>query len=125
NATSSCSSFEAVSDQHVVKVNVPARTYDTLDAKFKFTITWPDASFDEILTVLDPAGDEVGSSDGGSNVETVVANNLEPGDYTVLACAFLASAPVGYTGKLEIATTTRAVEPSLPSAPAQGLQFSA
>src|SRR6266571_465679 len=66
NATSSCSGFEAVSDQHVVTINVPAGTYDTIDAKFKFTITWADATFDEILTVVDPHGDEVGSSDGGS-----------------------------------------------------------
>jgi uncharacterized repeat protein (TIGR01451 family) len=125
NATSSCSGFQAVSDQHVVTINVPAGTYDTLDANFKFTITWADASFDEILTVLDPQGDEVGSSDGGSNVETVVANNLPPGNYTVLACAFLAAAPVNYTGKLEITTTARTIEPSLPSAPANGLAFSA
>ena len=125
NATSSCSGFQAVSDQHVVTINVPAGTYDTLDANFKFTITWPDASFDEILTVLDPQGDEVGSSDGGSNVETVVANNLPPGNYTVLACPFLAAAPVNYTGKLEITTTARTIEPSLPSAPANGLAFSA
>jgi hypothetical protein len=125
NATSSCSGFEVVSDQHVVMINVPAGTYDTIDAKFKFTITWADATFDEILTVLDPQGDEVGSSDGGSNIETVVANNLPPGNYTVLACAFLSLVPVSYTGKLEITTTARTIEPSLPSAPAQGLQFSA
>ncbi len=125
NPTSSCSGFELVSDQHVVTIHVPAGTYDTLDAKFKFTITWGDASNDEILTVLDPAGDEVGSSDGGSNVETVVANNLAPGDYTVLACAFLSPAPVDYSGKLEITTTARTIEPSLPSAPANGLAFSA
>jgi uncharacterized repeat protein (TIGR01451 family) len=125
NATSSCSGFEAVSDQHAVTIDVPAGAYDTLDAKFKFTITWADASFDEILTVLDPQGDEVGSSDGGSNVETVVANNLPPGHYTVLACPFLATAPVNYTGELEITTTARTIEPSLPSAPANGLAFSA
>jgi uncharacterized repeat protein (TIGR01451 family) len=125
NATSSCSGFELVSDQHVVTINVPAGTYDTIDANFKFTITWADAGNDEILTVLDPQGDEVGSSDGGSNVETVVANNLPPGDYTVLACAFAAPVPVDYTGKLEITTTARTIEPSLPSAPANGLAFSA
>jgi uncharacterized repeat protein (TIGR01451 family) len=125
NPTSSCSGFEAVSDQHVVTINVPTGTYDTLDAKFKFTITWADASFDEILTVLDPQGDEVGSSDGGSNVETVVANNLLPGNYTVLACPFLAAGAVNYTGKLEITTAARTIEPSLPSAPANGLAFSA
>jgi hypothetical protein len=126
NATSSCAGFEALSDQHVVTINVPPGTYDTIDATFRFSITWADASNnDEILTVLDPNGDEVGSSDGGSNVETVVANNLPPGDYTVLACAFLSLALVDYTGQLEVTTTARTIEADLPSAPANGLAFSA
>jgi uncharacterized repeat protein (TIGR01451 family) len=125
NATSSCDGFELVSDQHVVTINVTPGTYDTIDAAFRFTITWADSAQDEILTVLDPDGDVVGSSDGGTNVETVVANNLLPGPYKVLACAFAATAPADYTGKLEITTTARSPEPSLPSAPAQGLAFSA
>jgi hypothetical protein len=125
NATSSCAGFEAVSDQHVITINVPPGTYDTIDARFRFSITWADASFDEILTVLDPNGDEVGSSDGGSNVETVVANNLSPGQYKVLACAFASTSAVNYTGMLEISTTARTIEANLPSAPANGLAFSA
>jgi len=125
NPTSSCAGLEAVSDVHVVTINVPSGTYDTIDAAFKFTITWADAGQDEILTVLDPAGEEVGSSDGGSNVETVTANNLRSGEYKVLACAFLATVLVSYDGKLELTTTARAAESSLPSAPAQGLAFSA
>jgi hypothetical protein len=125
NPTSSCHGFEAVSDQHVVTINVPAGAYDAVDAAFRFTITWADATNDEILTVIDPQGEEVDSSDGGSNVETVNANNLPPGNYTVLACAFAAVAPVSYTGKLEITTTARAVEPTVPSVDAQGLAFSA
>jgi uncharacterized repeat protein (TIGR01451 family) len=124
NATSSCHGFESVSDQHVVTINVGG-AYDTVDAAFKFTITWADATHDEILTVIGPDGEEIDSSDGGSNIETVNANNLPAGDYTVLACAFAAAVPVDYTGKLEITTTTRTSEPSLPSAPAQGLAFSA
>src|SRR5687767_10212463 len=76
NATSSCAGpFQAASDQHVVTINVPPGTYDVVDAQFRFKITWADAINDEILTVLAPSGDEVGSSDGGSNVETVLANN--------------------------------------------------
>jgi hypothetical protein len=125
NPTSSCAGLGVVSDQHVVTITVAPGTYDTIDAAFKFSITWADAAQDEILTVLDPNGDEVGSSDGGTNLETVTANNLPSGQYTVLACAFLATAPVNYNGKLEITTTARAVETSLPSAPAQGLAFSA
>jgi hypothetical protein len=127
NATSSCAGFEAVSDQHQVTINVPTGTYDTIDAAFKFTITWASSADDEILTVVDPQGEEVESSDGGSNVETVNANNLpgSPQPYTVLACPFLSTNAVSYTGKLEITTTARTAEPSLPSAPAQGLEFSA
>src|SRR5918999_635912 len=100
NPTSNCSGFEAVSDQHAVTINVAPGTYSsTLEATFTFTITWADATHDEILTVLDPQGEEVDSSDGGSNVETVTANNLPPGNYTVLACAFAAGAPGRYTGE--------------------------
>jgi hypothetical protein len=125
NPTSSCAGLEPASDQHVVTINVPTGVYDTIDAAFKFTITWADAGQDEILTVLDPDGEEVGSSDGGSNVETVTANNLRSGQYKVLACPFLATVPVTYDGKLEVTTTARSSESSLPSAPAQGLAFSA
>lgn len=126
NATSSCSGFEPpLSDQHVITINVPPTAYDSVSARFEFTITWGDAgTSDEILTVLDPFGNEVGSSDGGSNIETVVANNLPPGNYTVLACPFLSPVPVSYTGRLQI-TTSAPVDATLPSAPANGLAFSA
>jgi hypothetical protein len=126
NPTSDCSApFDLVSDRHEVTINVPPGTYDTIDAQFRFTITWTDAGNDEILTVVDPNGDVVGSSDGGSTVETVVANNLPPGTYQVLPCSFLALTPTDYTGRLEITTTARTVEQNLPSAPANGLAFSA
>ena len=127
NATSDCSApFDSVSDLHEVTINVPPGTYDTIDAQFRFTITWDaQSSSDEILTVVDPQGDVVGSSDGGSNVETVVANNLSPGTYKVLACAFIATELTDYDGELEITTTTRTLEQDLPSAPANGLAFSA
>jgi len=127
NATSDCSApFDSVSDVHEVTINVDPGTYDTIDAQFRFSITWDaQSSSDEILTVVDPHGDVVGSSDGGSNVEAVVANNLEPGTYQVLACAFLSTELTDYDGKLEITTTTRTLEQDLPSAPANGLAFSA
>ena len=131
NATSSCAPLSTSPvDEHDVTIVVTPGTYDTIDATFTFSITWTPSSpdlttSDEILTVLDPNGDEVGSSDGGSNVETVVALNLGPGTYKVLACGFANALPQPYNGKLEIKTTARTAEPSLPSAPAQGLQFSA
>jgi hypothetical protein len=125
NPASSCQFLDPVSDTHLINLTVPAGTYDSVDAQFRFTINWPDAGDDEILTVLDPDGDVVGSSDGGSNVETVVANNLAPGTYKVLACAFLSTNAVNYSGSLQVTTTARAPETPLPSAPAQGLAFSA
>ena len=73
--------------------------------------------------MLDPQGAAVGSSDGGTNTETVVATNLAPGTYTAVACAFAAPVAVAYSGKLVVTTGTP--EASLPSAPAQGFEFSA
>ena len=130
NPTSDCSGFEAISDSHVVTITAPPGGYQTVDAQFRFSITWtpssPDSSTsDEILTVIGPDGTEVGSSDGGSTTETVLANNLPTGDYTVLACGFVNIEPQSYSGSASVTTTAHASEPSLPSAPAQGLAFSA
>lgn len=129
--TSDCTTGLSVSDEHDVTVNVPAGVYDALKATFTFNITWtPNPPFDPggggsdlILTVVGPDGNVVGSSDGGSATETVVAENLPGGTYTVLACGFSNVAPQDYNGKLEI--RTEALEASLPSAPAHGLEFSA
>src|SRR5213078_5105299 len=130
NPTSSCSGLPSSAvDEHDITVNVPSGAYDSLDATFAFSITWapPGAEdvADEILTVIGPDGDEVGSSDGSSTTEKVVGLNLPPGTYQVLACGFVNAAPQPYSGKLEVTTSARAAEQSLPSAPAQGLRFSA
>ena len=130
NPTSDCSGLPSTAvDEHDITVNIPSGAYDSIDATFAFSITWvpPGAEdvADEILTVIGPDGDEVGSSDGSSTTEKVVGLNLPPGTYQVLACGFINAAPQTYTGKLEVTTSARAAEQSLPSAPAQGLQFSA
>ncbi len=131
NPASDCSPPSvSPADEHDVTVTLPSNGYDTIDATFKFNITWtpssPDPSTsDLILTVIGPDGDPVGSSDGGSPTETVTANNLPGGTYKMFACGFLNTAPQPYDGKLEITTTERSGEPSLPSAPPQGLAFSA
>ena len=128
NATSDCSPpSTSLVDEHDIIVTVAPGTYDTIDASFTFSITWTDPSGlnDEILTVIGPDGEAVGSSDGGTNVETVVGNNLPPGTYKMLSCAFAAVTPQAYTGKLEIKTTARSTEPSVASIDAQGLAFSA
>jgi hypothetical protein len=123
NATSDCSSLpRELSDAHAVTFTVPAGLYDGLTAVFTFQIEWGNADSDEILTVLGPEGEVIGSSDGGSPVEVVVRENLDGGTYTVLACAFAAATPEPYTGRVEVRTEapTAAV-----SAPADGLAFSA
>lgn len=123
NASSNCASLpEALSDVHTVTIDVPAGLYDSLGADFLFRITWPSADDDEILTVIDPAGSVLGSSDGGSNVEAVGGDNLKPGTYKVLACAFASALPVEYTGTLIVAT--RPLD-DLPSAPLDGFAFAA
>jgi hypothetical protein len=131
NVSSSCAppSTSPV-DEHVVTINVAAGTYDTIDAAFKFSITWtptsPDVSTsDLILTVIGPDGEEVDSSDGGSPSEIVNANSLQAGKYQVLVCGFANAAPQPYNAELTITTTTRTAETSLPSADPKGLAFSA
>lgn len=129
NASSDCAALANTSavDRHEATVNVPAGLYNTLDAQFTFSISWTPAVdislSDEILTVIDPDGNELGSSDGGSPSETVSGTNLAAGTYKVVACGFANAQPQNYTGTLTIRTVAR--EASLPSAPAQGLEFSA
>ena len=50
---------------------------------------------------------EIGSSDGCDTKETVVATNLAPGDYTVMACGFVNSVPQPYTGTLTVSSVTQ------------------
>jgi len=131
NPTSDCSPpSPSPVDEHDVTVTVPPDVYASLDATFRFNIKWtpssPDSSTsDLILTVIGPDGDPVGSSDGGSPTETVTGTNLPGGTYKMLACGFANIAPQPYDGKLEITTTERIPEAPLPSAPPQGLAFSA
>ncbi len=124
NPTSSCASVpEVLSDVHTITIGVPNGLYDNLAADFTFRITWDDALHDEILTVFGPSGAALGSSDGGAPEEAVMGESLPPGTYKVLACAFAAGVPVNYSGELTV--RTRAKDPVLASAPAQGLAFSA
>jgi len=129
--TSNCAtaSGDPTVDHHGIQLTVPAGTYNSLTASFSFSITWTpltptEDTADEILTVLDGGGSQVGSSDGGSTTETVAAQNLVPGTYDVLACGFINVAPQDYSASLTI-TTTAGGDPVVPSASAQGLQFSA
>jgi len=58
----------------------------------------------------------------------VVAHNLAPGTYQVLACGYVNTTAQDYTGKLTVTTAAASAdggEASLPSADPQGLSFSA
>src|SRR5437588_660952 len=112
NNTSDCSAPFAgtpLVDQHVSTVVVPAGVYNTVDAYFKFKISWipstgQETTNDEILTILNPDGSELNSSDGGSLTETVPAQNLTAGDYTSVVCGFNNAEPQNYTATLTITT---------------------
>jgi hypothetical protein len=143
HATSDCNDpGTGISDQHTVDISVPATGYTGIVTEFTFKIDWvpsgatgDNTTSDEILTVNAPGGadpgdttgPEVGSSDHSTTTETVVAYNLAPGTYQVLACGYNNTAPQDYSGTLTVTTEASATsgEASLPSADAQGLSFSA
>src|SRR5215470_8062926 len=119
NGTSDCSKLADTPavDQHVSTISVPTGVYNSLNAKFTFNITWPDASNDEILTVIKPDGTAFPSSDGSTPSETVVANNVSPGAYKIVACGFLSGPdPQPYSGTLTIETTSNSAPTPTPTA---------
>src|SRR3954470_3758539 len=127
NATSDCTNLADTPavDQHLPTINVPAGIYNSLNAKFEFNISWDGASGnDEILTVLNPDGSTLASSDGGDPTETVTGKNLAQGTYKVIACGFTNTSSQAYVGKLTITTIAGGVvrpPPIPPTAAAPGL----
>jgi photosystem II stability/assembly factor-like uncharacterized protein len=120
NPTSDCTNLAdtPVVDQHLPTINVPAGIYNSLNAKFEFNISWDGASGnDEILTVLNPDGSTLASSDGGDPTETVTGKNLAQGTYKVIACGFTNTSPQAYNGKLTITTTAGGIVPPPPIPP--------
>ena len=138
--TSDCNGAGVGTDQDDIAVTIPRKGYDKFDGVFTFQISWTPSNptgaedvNDEVLTVNGPdgqdAGDtastEVGSSDGSDTKETVVAHNLGPGTYHVLACGFVNSTSQDYQGTLTVQTVSKAASQTVRSANAQGLAFSA
>ncbi|PYI90739.1 MAG: hypothetical protein DME97_16295 [Verrucomicrobia bacterium] len=109
NGTSDCTNLAdtPAADQHVSTVNVPAGLYNSVNAKFTFRIEWDEnAGNDEILTVLNPDGTTLASSDGGDPHEEITATNLPAGAYKIIACGFISGpSPQSYVGKLTIDTS--------------------
>src|SRR5690349_3588826 len=126
-ATSDCNGRDPSEvDEHDIRIVAPSGGYRSVAMTATFSIHWAQADniHDEVLTVVNknvkPTGggeqegqtsNEVGSSDGSSNTETVTGNNLPTATYGALACGFLNPMPTPYTGKLVI--TTKAVQPPL------------
>jgi len=110
-------------DEHAVTIAVAPGTYDTVNARFTFSISWTPTSGDTstsdlILTLIGPDGLEINSSDGGTPSETVIADNLASGTYRVVVCGFLNTAVQPYNGSLTVTTSATTAPPSniLPNA---------
>src|SRR5439155_2722212 len=119
NGTSDCSKLADTPavDQHVSTINVPVGVYNSLNAKFTFNVTWPNADNDEILTVIKPDGSTLASSDGGTPSETVVGNNLGGGAYKIVTCGFVSGPdPQPYSGTLTIETLSNSSPTPTPTA---------
>ena len=121
NPSSDCTNLAdtPLADQHVSTVTVPAGIYNSVKAKFTFRIEWDEnAGNDEVLTVLNPDGTTLKSSDGSDPHEEVTATNLPPGAYKIIACGFISGpAPQSYIGKLTIDTSAGG-PPTPPPTPA-------
>lgn len=114
-------------DEHAVTIAVAPGTYDAVNARFAFNITWTPTSGDTstndlILTLIGPDGLEIDSSDGGSPSETIVANNLAAGTYRVVVCGFLNISLQPYDGTLTV-TTSDIQEPPANILPAAGKRW--
>jgi hypothetical protein len=111
--TSDCNDAQGTtSDPHSVTIKVPSGLYTASTTKAIFAISWTPASGnentnDEVLTVNDPAGNEVSSSDGSTTAEAVTATDPRAGTYTALACGFVNTVPQNYTGTLTLTTSAR------------------
>jgi hypothetical protein len=106
-------------ESRAVRVRVLAAAPAGATTTYRFRIVWSpisrDASTaDEILTVRrvglagaprTTASAALGSSNGNGTVETVVAKNLAPGEYEVLACGATNLVEQPYAGTLTVTTT--------------------
>jgi PKD repeat protein len=119
NGTSDCTNLADTPavDQHVSTINVPAGLYNSVNAKFTFSIEWDEAAGnDEIITVLNPDGSTLDSSDTGNPKEEITALNLPAGAYKIIACGFISGpTPQSYVGKLVIDTSAGGPPPPPPT----------
>src|SRR5918999_3350678 len=82
-ATNTCTSG-VLEDHHLINLTVPEGSYDGVQVTAAFHIEWDDGGQDLVLTVLFDGATELGSSDGGTPQENVVATDPPDGSYTVM-----------------------------------------
>lgn len=105
--TNSCETGTPLEDPHEVTLTVPDGAYGAVAVSATFRIEWDTAGSDLVLSVFK---DEAlaASSDGGEPQETVIFNNPSSGVFNAVACAFAATQPTAYRGKLTLTATRSA-----------------
>jgi LPXTG-motif cell wall-anchored protein len=115
-----CTNSDSNVDGHTINLTVPNLPTE-LTYKVTFKAEWSDSVQDLILTVM-KGNKVIGTSDGGSPVESYTIAAAEPGTYKVYVCPFLTLADTAYTGTV----TTNTLLKKLPKpVDSQGLKFSA
>lgn len=121
----------ATSDRHAIAIAVPSGAYRSVAATVTIKVHWVPSNpsgaedvNDEILTVNDGSGTEVGSSDSAATTESLSFNNPKAETYTALVCGFVNSTSQDYTASVSI-TTSPANAAAPPLVDNGGLQFSA
>ena len=123
-ATDACASGGTLEDTHVVHYTAPADPAHSI-VTLTFTIAWkpvtPDTGGNPVtsqapasdmeLALRDASGAVVAQSDGNTNQEQIVLNDLASGDYELDACGYINAAPQPYTGTLDIATVAKHAPP--------------
>jgi hypothetical protein len=107
--TNDCNGAGVGNDDEGITVAIPRKGYDRIDATFTFKISWTPSNpngdetlNDEVLTVNsadqqdpgDTTTSELGSSDGSTTEEVVVAHNLAPGTYSPAASSTRRRSPI-------------------------------
>ena len=120
-AANTCVTDLVLADSHLVDLIVPVGAYTGIQVTAGFHVEWDDGAQDLVLTVLYDGSTEIGSSDGGTPQENVVATDPAGGGYSVIVCAFLATAPTSYRGRLTLNAPERSLNPAAGTGNASGL----
>ena len=120
NEDGNCTNTDDNIDSHSIALTVPELS-DTLSYKVTFKAEWTDAVQDLALTVM-KGNKVIGTSDGGSPVESYTIGGAEAGTYKMFVCPFLTTGNTAYTGTVSANTILKRVPKPVD---ARGLAFSA